>query len=257
MTNPIFFVDPAEVSELTVGEVFELGGTEGHHAATVKRLTPGEAIDLVDGKGLRLRGTVTSVGQGALEVSIEERLVEPVAEPRLVLVQALAKDGRDELAIETATELGVDAIVPWQADRSIVRWKAERAEKALAKWRKTVQAAAKQARRARVPEVLELQDSTALAKLSDSDQAGSGIAASRQLLVLHEEASSGVKELSGLTDAEDLLLIVGPEGGISARELELFASVGAKQLRLGAHVLRSSTAGPVAIALLSERLGRW
>lgn len=249
MTNPIFFVDGVEASALSAGDLYQLGGPEGHHAATVKRLGEGEPVDLVDGNGLRLRSTVQSARQGVLAVRIDERIVEAAATPSITLVQALAKDGRDELAIETATELGVDAIIPWQADRSIVRWKADRVEKSLAKWRKTVQAATKQARRAWLPAVAEPLDSVGLVRHAEVHNA--------QLLVLHEQASAGVSELSGLEAASGLLLIVGPEGGISDRELELFATSGAQQLRLGRHVLRSSTAGPAAISVLSERLARW
>ncbi|NYE94378.1 16S rRNA (uracil1498-N3)-methyltransferase [Psychromicrobium silvestre] len=248
MTNPIFFIDPDEVPEAAeTSQELELGGTEGHHAATVKRISAGELVDLVDGKGLRLGCTVLSATQGVLRVRIDQRVLEAAPKPRLVLVQALAKDGRDELAIETATELGVDAIIPWQADRSIVRWKAERLPKSLAKWQKTVQAAAKQARRAWIPEVLDPVDSSKLAKLGST----------AALVVLHEQASTTTAELAGLDQAEELLLIVGPEGGISERELGLFQEAGGHQLRLGPHVLRSSTAGPAAVALLSVKLGRW
>ncbi|AJT41012.1 16S rRNA (uracil(1498)-N(3))-methyltransferase [Psychromicrobium lacuslunae] len=247
MTNPIFFADANEVSDLSVDDVYELTGTEGHHAATVKRLSQGESVDLVDGRGLRLECIVQSAQQGVLTVRVAARRRELPAIPTITLVQALAKDGRDELAIETATELGVDTIIPWQAERSIVRWKADRAEKSLAKWRKIVQAAAKQARRAWLPEVTGLLDSTALAQLGSS----------AKLLVLHEQASGSLADLPDLAECQQLLIIVGPEGGISPRELELFASAGAVQLRLGQHVLRSSTAGPAAISVLSQHLGRW
>lgn len=252
MTNAVFFAGRDELSGLAPGDTFELGGVEGHHAATVKRFKPGETMDLVDGAGLRLACSVISVSAGSLELSIDGRTEESVPRPRIVLVQALAKDGRDELAIETATELGVDAVIPWQADRSIVRWRAERAEKSVAKWRKTVQAAAKQARRARVPEVLNFLDSAELvdfvAKQPESE-----------LVLLHEEAPPGGLR-TGLEQwraAAQLFLLVGPEGGMSERELTLFESVAPVRLRLGRHVLRSSTAGPAAIAVLNQALDRW
>jgi 16S rRNA (uracil1498-N3)-methyltransferase len=255
VTNPIFFAAAAELELLAEGSEFVLDGAEGRHATTVKRLAPGEQLDLVDGAGLRLSGTVTAASPGELRVRIERVSQEPAPAHRLVLVQALAKGDRDELAIEAATELGIDGVIPWQAERSIVRWKGERAAKSLAKWRATVRTAAKQARRARVPEVSEAVDSATLAAL---------VAAAPLAVLLHEEAphplEAAVERQRGRLEQQpgaEILLIVGPEGGISAREVELLTSAGAQLARLGPHVLRSSTAGPAAVAVLSTPLGRW
>lgn len=251
MSNAVFFASLAELAELRKGDSFVLGGAEGHHAATVKRIKIGESVDLVDGAGTRLECAVTGVEPGSIELAVLVRTEEVPPRPRLVLVQALAKDGRDELAIETATELGVDAVVPWQADRSIVRWRADRMAKSSAKWQKTIHAAAKQARRSRVPQLHEMLDSAALAQFT------SAIPGSR-LIVLHEEADAGLRaKLDQWRDAEVLFLVVGPEGGMSDRELALFDAAGADRWRLGARVLRSSTAGPAAVAVLSEALQRW
>ncbi|MCZ2402688.1 16S rRNA (uracil(1498)-N(3))-methyltransferase [Paenarthrobacter sp. Z7-10] len=275
MTRPIFFAAAAELAALTPGAGFTLTGAEGRHASTVKRLTAGEKLDIVDGCGLRVSGTVTAAAAGELELRVDSICTEPMPAQRLVLVQALAKGDRDLLAIETATELGVDAVLPWQAERSIVRWKGERSAKSLAKWRGAVTAAAKQARRAWIPTVGEAVDSAALARL---------IASAPLAMVLSEEAESPLRSVietwratapqsgagadaadgsdrAGGSDSGgrgcDLLMIVGPEGGISDREMKLFSTAGAKPVRLGPHVLRSSTAGPAAVALLSEQLGRW
>ncbi|MBQ1442806.1 MAG: 16S rRNA (uracil(1498)-N(3))-methyltransferase [Renibacterium sp.] len=251
MTNPVFFADSQDLSGLDAGDVFELGGAEGHHAATVKRIAAGEPVDLVDGSGLRLVCSVVQSGAGMLLLQIDRRIEEPQPAPRLVLVQALAKDGRDELAIETATELGVDAVIPWQADRSIVRWRPERLEKSMAKWQKTIQAAAKQARRARIPELHGLLDSAGLVRHAAAAEA-------TRLVVLHEDAAAGLAtQLADWHEARQLLLVVGPEGGMSDRELALFDAAGADRWRLGQHVLRSSTAGPAALAVLGEALARW
>lgn len=251
MTNPVFFATVAELAGLKAGDAFELGGAEGHHAGTVKRMTAGEPVDVVDGLGLRLVCSVLQRGEGVLLLQVHRRIVETRPSPRLVLVQALAKDGRDEMAIETATELGVDAVIPWQADRSIVRWRPERLEKSMAKWHKTVQAAAKQARRASVPELRGLVDSSGLVSHVASVEAA-------RLVLLHEAGSADVTaRLSDWRSAEQLLLVVGPEGGMSDRELSLFEAAGADRWRLGQHVLRSSTAGPAALAVLGEALERW
>ncbi|WP_019482774.1 16S rRNA (uracil(1498)-N(3))-methyltransferase [Arthrobacter sp. TB 23] len=251
MSNALYFGDPEALAAVLPGASFTLTGAEARHAATVKRLAAGETIDVADGRGRRIVGVVTaSAGQ---EVTLEVRTVidEPAPACRLILVQALAKGDRDELAVEAATELGVDAVIPWQADRSIVRWRADKALKGQRKWESTVWGAAKQSRRATLPEVLPLHDSGSLAAwLAGVDLA----------LILHEDAETGVGALVGPqadTPPTSIAVVVGPEGGISGQELELFVSNGAHPARLGGQVLRSSTAGPAALAVLSQLLGRW
>ena len=263
MSNPVFFTAPGTLDGLVRGSVFILDGPEARHAVTVKRLAVGEAVDIADGAGKRLTGAVAAVAPNELTVTCSELFDEPRPEVRLVLVQALAKGDRDELAAETATELGIDAVVPWQAERSIVRWKAERAAKAHAKWQSVVTAAAKQARRAWIPEVRPAVDGAGL-------QAAVG--AADLAIILHEDAVRPLRQVleawqaanSGDSSAGDgpggdreVLLIVGPEGGISPREVTRLCDAGAATALLGHHVLRSSTAGPAATVLASDILGRW
>jgi 16S rRNA (uracil1498-N3)-methyltransferase len=242
--------------------MFVLDGPEARHAVTVKRLAVGEMVDIADGAGKRLTGSVTAVAPGELSVECAQLSVEPRPDIRLVLVQALAKGDRDELAAETATELGIDAVVPWQAERSIVRWKAERAAKAHAKWQSVVAAAAKQARRAWIPEVRPAVDGAGLQ---------AAVAAADLAVILHEDAVRPLRQVleswhatAGAeppADADatgrEVLLIVGPEGGISPREVTRLCDAGAVTALLGHHVLRSSTAGPAATVLASDILGRW
>ncbi|MBT2512763.1 16S rRNA (uracil(1498)-N(3))-methyltransferase [Arthrobacter sp. ISL-30] len=257
MSNPVFFAPVGALDDLAPGAEFVLEGIEARHAITVKRLAPGEAVDIADGAGKRLTGTVSHANGGSLTVLASELVEEPQPSVRLVLVQALAKGDRDELAIETATELGVDAVIPWQAERSIVRWKGERAAKAHAKWQSVVTAAAKQARRAWIPEVRNAVDSSGLAKAVEV----AGLA-----IILHEAAKTRLRDIlqawDGALAAEaelprEVLLIVGPEGGISPREVTRLCDAGAVTALLGSHVLRSSTAGPAAVVLASDVLGRW
>ncbi|MCC9196480.1 16S rRNA (uracil(1498)-N(3))-methyltransferase [Arthrobacter sp. zg-Y820] len=254
MTNPIFFGDPGAVRAAVPGSVFVLEGPEAHHAVAVKRLAPGEPVDIVDGAGLRLTGTVSAAAPSRLEVSVEAVTEENEAAEKLILVQALAKGGRDEQAIEAATELGVHVVLPWQSERSIVRWRADKAAKGQAKWQGIVTAAAKQSRRSAVPLVEEVVESKALAlRLADVDL----------VVVLHEEADGGLAP--AVAEARrragnrplSIAVVVGPEGGISAAEVDLLRSGGAVAVRLGGHVLRSSTAGPAALAVLNSLLGRW
>lgn len=256
MSNPVFYAVPAALTGLVPGSLFTLDGAEGRHATTVKRLVAGEPVDVCDGAGLRLVCAVSSAEKGSLTVVIQKVVHEPPPGITFTLIQALAKGDRDELAIETATELGIDAVLPWQAERSIVRWKLDKAVKGPEKWRQVVSAAAKQARRATVPTVGALVGTAGVCEQ---------IAAAGLALILHEDAIDSVAEVARHWQdcrAADVtpgtvLLIVGPEGGMSAGEVEAFTTAGAKTALLGHHVLRSSTAGPAAVVLLSQQLGRW
>lgn len=280
MSNPVFFTAPGTLDGMAPGDVFVLDGPEARHAVTVKRLGVGETVDIADGAGKRLTGTVAAAAPGELSVECSGLSEEPRPGVRLVLVQALAKGDRDELAAETATELGIDAVVPWQAERSIVRWKAERAAKAHAKWQSVVTAAAKQARRAWIPEVRPAVDGAGLQ---------AAVAAADLAIILHEDAVRPLRQvleawlaaapaegpaagpaaagspLGSPVDSpvdradagREVLLIVGPEGGISPREVTRLCGAGAVTALLGHHVLRSSTAGPAATVLASDILGRW
>ena len=246
MTLPLFLVEPAVVAGATVGSRVLLDGPEGRHAATVRRIGVGEQVMLADGHGLRLTCAVVAAGRADLDLSVVEVALEPEPQPRFVLVQALAKGDRDDQAIEAATEFGVDEVVPWQASRSIVQWRGERAEKAHRKWESTVAAAAKQSRRARVPVVAQLVTTKTLS---------TRIAGATAAYVLHEDAR---ESLAGQTppDTGEVLVVVGPEGGITPEEVATFEAAGAVTVRLGATVLRSSSAGPAALAVLSAA-ARW
>ncbi|MEY9776993.1 16S rRNA (uracil(1498)-N(3))-methyltransferase [Arthrobacter sp. MW3 TE3886] len=262
MSNPVFFTAPGTLDQQVPGSAFVLEGGEARHAVTVKRIAVGETVDIADGAGKRLTGTVTAVAPGELTVECVDLAEEPRPGTRLVLVQALAKGDRDELAAETATELGIDAVIPWQAERSIVRWKAERAAKAHAKWQSVVTAAAKQARRAWIPEVRAAVDGAGLQ---------AAVAAADLAVILHEDAVRPLRlvleswlesaqpgeVMAGDAGSREVLLIVGPEGGISPREVTRLCDAGAVTALLGHHVLRSSTAGPAATVLASDILGRW
>ncbi|WP_346960201.1 16S rRNA (uracil(1498)-N(3))-methyltransferase [uncultured Arthrobacter sp.] len=255
MSNPVFFTPAGSLDQQVPGATFVLEGAEARHAVTVKRLAVGEAVDIADGAGKRITGTVTAAAPQELTVECSEVSTEPRPDVRLVLVQALAKGDRDELAAETATELGIDAVVPWQAERSIVRWKPERAAKAHAKWQSVVAAAAKQARRAWIPEVRPAVDGNGLQ---------AAVAAADLAVILHEDAVRPLRQVLEAWHREaadgvprEVLLIVGPEGGISPREVTRLCDAGAVTALLGHHVLRSSTAGPAATVLASDILGRW
>ncbi len=251
MTNQSFIGDPAAVRSAVVGSQFTLSGSEAHHAATVKRVKVGETLDVVDGGGNRVSGTVTSSSPAAVVLTVDSLSYDPPPSCRFVLVQALAKSDRAELAVEAATELGIDAVLPWQADRSIVRWRGDKAVKGRQKWESLVRAASKQSRRTRTPEVLEPLDSKGLA---------AWLKAAGGAIVLHEGASVSLAEYwagGGAAHTDVIAVVVGPEGGISPQEVELFVSSGAVPVSLGSNVLRASTAGPAAVAVLNHLTGRW
>jgi len=238
MSPPLFLID-----DLPAGDTFDLTGDEGHHAARVQRLGVGEQLLVGDGHGVVLTCVVDTVLTVGLRLRVGGRTLVPQGDPRLVVVQALPKGDRAELAVEALTELGVDEIVPWAASRSITQWHGPRGERALDKWRRTAREAAKQSRRAWVPMVSAL--------MSTEDVAARLRQASA--VVLHESAATPLTAVQ-LPATGELVVVVGPEGGISDAELAAFA---VEPVRLGDAVLRTSTAGAAALAVLSARLGRW
>ena len=226
------------------------------HAVRVRRMGAGEELELIDGTGVRLRGTIQEGTSDSLTLSVTDETEEPQQRPRLVLVQALAKNDRDIQAIEAATEVGVDAVIPWAAQRSIADWPAKKAHKMAAKWANVLTAATLQARRARVPDLGELMRGTAVTQL---------VTPTSRVIVLDETESSGLTEAvndlgEGSTtqgDIDEIVVIVGPEGGITPAEVDALVSAGARTAVLGPTILRASTAGPVALAIVQTLLGRW
>ncbi|MFF2408959.1 16S rRNA (uracil(1498)-N(3))-methyltransferase [Streptomyces sp. NPDC058092] len=247
MTAPVFVVE-----QVPDGPEFVLEGSEGRHAVSVKRLRAGEDVVLTDGHGRWTRGVVRAAeGKDRLVVmDLATVREEPWPTPRITVVQALPKGDRGELAVETMTETGVDAIVPWQASRCITQWKGDRGLKSLAKWRNTAREAGKQSRRVRFPEVADAMTAKQVAAL---------LAAADFAAVLHEDREHDSEPLATvqLPTQGEIVLVVGPEGGVSPDELAVFAGAGARTCRLGASVLRTSTAGTAATALLLGRTGRW
>lgn len=246
MTLPVYLVPTSDLRGRDADDLVRLSGPEGRHAVTVRRTAVGERLVLSDGAGLGVVGEVVAVGAGELTLRVDtiEELSEP--SPRFVLVQALAKGDRDEQAIEAATECGVDEVVPWQAGRSIVSWRGERGEKAWRKWDALLIAATKQSRRLRRP---------VLASTATTAQVTARLGAAAAAYVLHEDAGRPLAGLP-LPAAGDVVLVVGPEGGIGPEELAAFEAVGAQAVRLGSTVLRSSSAGPAALAVLNAA-SRW
>lgn len=239
-----FVVDAATGAE--IGGNVVLTGSEAHHAAAVRRVRAGEQVTLGDGAGAWLTGRCVRVEPTRVEVQVVDREVVPAPSPRITLVQALAKGDRDELAVQAATELGVDEIVPWQASRSVSRWAGPKQAKGRGRWQMIAREAAKQAHRAWIPAVAEMVSTKQLAAR----------AAASRLVVLEPTATRRLSSLE-LGGDRDVVLVVGPEGGVAPDELALFDEAGATIAALGDTVLRTSTAGPAALAVVSTLLGRW
>ncbi|GAA2640587.1 16S rRNA (uracil(1498)-N(3))-methyltransferase [Paractinoplanes durhamensis] len=244
MSAPLFLVDG-----LPAGSSYTLDGPEGHHAATVQRLRAGEVLILADGRGGSATAEVTAVGRGSVDVTITGRDLVPAPDPRLVVVQGIAKGDRGELAVQAMTEIGVDEILPWAASRSVAQWRGDRGFKARDRWAATGREAAKQARRSWLPLVGGDPDCS-------TKQVSARLGAAAAAFVLHEEATTRLATAE-LPAAGEIVLVVGPEGGISDAERVAFEEAGATAVRLGREVLRTSTAGVAALAVLSARLDRW
>ena len=235
----------------SVGDVVSLHGEEQKHAVTVNRLRVGEETAIGDGRGLVVRGPVIAVSSSVLSIAVTSVHTEPAPQHRIWLVQALAKGDRDELAVQAATELGVTGVLPWAAERSVSRWVGPKVGKGLDRWRTIVREATKQSIQAWVPEVGSLQTTKELVAL----------ASERRMLVLDPTAELSIGGLDLGThpsgDSLDLVLVVGPEGGISDEELRALSAAGAERVKLGKGILRTSTAGPAALASINVVLGIW
>lgn len=244
MSPPVFY---APAANLVAGGRVVLDGAEGHHAATVRRLRVAEHVLLTDGAGTAADCLVDQVGRDQLTLTVGSVRLTPAAVPRLVVVQALPKGDRGETAVETLTEVGVDVIVPWAATRCVTQWRDARAAKALQRWRAVAREAAKQSRRTRWPEVTELSDTGAVC---------ARLAAASLAVVLDEGADRPLAR-AAVPAAGDVVVVVGPEGGLDDAELAAFCAAGAAPYRLGDSVLRTSTAGTVAAAVLLAGTARW
>jgi 16S rRNA (uracil1498-N3)-methyltransferase len=240
---PVFFADRADIQR----DVIQLSGAEGRHAAAVRRLRPGERADVGDGAGLIAECVVTASSGGGLELAVQARHDVPRPDPSITVVQAIPKGDRGELAVAEMTEVGVDRIMPWAAARCVPVWRAERGARSLARWRMTAREAAKQSRRAWIPEVSEPVSVAGVAQV---------IAEAACAVVLEPSAARSLGQLSP-PESGDLVVIVGPEGGITDEENSAFRAAGARSRSLGPTVLRTSTAGTVAAAVLLSRSARW
>ncbi|MEV0672107.1 16S rRNA (uracil(1498)-N(3))-methyltransferase [Mycobacterium sp. NPDC050441] len=247
MSSALFYVDALPGA----GELAVVDGDEGFHASNVRRIRVGEKIDLSDGAGTLAHCIVEDTAKGRLSARVTERATIPAPRPTVTVVQALPKSDRSELAVELATEAGADGFVAWQATRCVARWEGPKVEKGLRRWEAVVRSAARQSRRPYVPAVEGVVSTGAL-----TQRVTDAVAAGAVVLALHESATEPLAELP-LAQVDSLMLIVGPEGGIADEEIAAFAAAGAKAVRLGPTVLRTSTAAAVALGAIGALTARW
>ena len=245
MSLPVHWVPSLDGAR--VGSTIEVTGDEAHHAVTVRRLRVGEAVALTDGLGRTAVGTVSSTGKRELSVRVASLADTPLPEPVVTVVQAIPKGHRGELAVELLTEIGVARVVPWAASRSVSVWKGERAHRSVERWRATAREASKQARRPWFAGVDDLATTAGVEEL---------VAGAQLAIVLHEDATAPLATLD-VPAVGSVVVVVGPEGGLSDAEVETFEQAGAHAVRLGTEVLRTSTAGVAAVAALLSRTPRW
>ncbi|GCD88437.1 16S rRNA (uracil(1498)-N(3))-methyltransferase [Nocardioides sp. LS1] len=245
MSLPVHLVP--SLAGVAAGSSVEVTGDEAHHAVAVRRLRVGEQVVLTDGLGVSVTGSVSSTGKRVFSVEVSSVSASAPPSPSLVVVQAIPKGDRGELAVEMLTEIGVAEIVPWAASRSVAVWKGERAVKSLARWRSTAREAAKQSRRSWFPEVTEMASTASVASL---------IGSADLAVALHEEASVPLSSVA-VPASGRIVVVVGPEGGVSPEEISAFVAAGASSVRLGSEVLRTSTAGVAAVSALLSRSPRW
>ncbi|BBZ13265.1 16S rRNA (uracil(1498)-N(3))-methyltransferase [Mycobacterium branderi] len=240
----LFYVDALPET----GGLAVVGGDEGFHAATVRRIRPGEQLMLGDGAGGLASCVAEQAGRDGLTARVVDRWSVAPAQPPVMVVQALPKSDRSELAIELATEAGADAFVAWQAARCVARWDGERLDKGLRRWRAVVRSAARQSRRAHIPPVDGLLST---AELVERVRSGGSV-----VLALHESATERLTDID-VAQANSLTLVVGPEGGIAPDEIGALTDAGAVAVRLVPTVLRTSTAAAVALGALGVLTRRW
>lgn len=243
----VYLAPAALLADVQSGSALVFEGAEARHAVTVMRRQPGDVVELVDGNGRRVRATIdTCQPPSAMQLHVDNVIDEPAPTPRVVVVQALPKGEHGELAVDLMTQAGADEIVPWAAQHSVAVWRGDKADKGVAKWRDAAVRAAKQCRRSRIPQIAPMASTAQVLDL---------VAAADRAVVLHEAATLGVVT-AALPSEGNLLVIVGPEGGISEAERQAFTAAGAVEVLLGPEVLRSSFAGAAALVALGAR-GRW
>ena len=228
-----------------VGSSYEFDSDDAQHAIRVLRMSAGEIFMLSDGRGKWSKVKIFAVKKKSLEVEVIETGIQDPLDISFTVVQALPKGDRLKESIEMLTESGVDTIIPWSAQRSIGK-----ADKGVEKLHTTAREASKQSRRLFIPTVTEVASTSAVVEL---------IVQHDLVLVFHESATNKVSEIvtRKYFESKSVMIIIGPEGGITNEELELFNSAGAKVALMGRPILRSAHAGLAAMSAVNALIKVW
>lgn len=234
----LFFVAPEEL----VNDTIELTGAQAHHAISVLRVQKDEILRIADGQGNWVEGPITNLRKDALVIDVRRRGADINPKVEIAVAQALLKGDNQKSAIDQLVQAGVSRIIPWHAQRSVGT--VDKSEK----WLESIVSAARQSRRSQLP---ELEPVTDLKSLIES--------CSRYDLViaLHEGATKKLSDLLPLSHLRKVLLIVGPEGGMSNEEIELIKGADLEPVQMGETVIRADLAGALALAALNALTGTW
>lgn len=233
----LFFVEDLPT---TVGGSYEFANDDANHAIRVLRMQAGDEFMLSDGNGSWSQVVATEVKKKSMQVRVMDSGFQAPLATTITVIQALPKGDRAKEAIELLTEAGVDRIVPWASARSI--------GKGSEKFAITAREASKQSRRFRIPEVTEVATTAQICeaiKLSDL------------AIAFHESATSKLSDQVSSHNVEHLLIIIGPEGGLTDEEIAAFTEAGAKVALMGRPILRSAHAGIAAVSAVSALLKVW
>ena len=235
-----FFV--AEGTDFSANQI-EVDGDEAHHGVNVLRLKTSEEVKISDGVGNWGVGTVSQVNKKSFTVEILDRGFEPTSKQRVVVVQAILKNDANKEAVDFLTQVGADEIIPWQSQHSIGKFD----DKSLSKWQSAARESSRQSRRVRIP---------VISNAYSTENLISKIKGLQNIFVLHESAENRLSQIE-INQEADVILIVGPEGGLSEIEVNTFVDAGAKIVRLGESVLRAANAGAAAASVVMSRTGKW
>ena len=235
-----FFV--AEGTDFSANQI-EVDGDEAHHGVNVLRLKTSEEVKISDGVGNWGVGTVSQVNKKSFTVEILDRGFEPASKQRVVVVQAILKNDANKEAVDFLTQVGADEIIPWQSQHSIGKFD----DKSLSKWQSAARESSRQSRRVRIP---------VISNAYSTENLISKIKGLQNIFVLHESADNRLSQIE-INQEADVILIVGPEGGLSEIEVNTFVTAGAKIVRLGESVLRAANAGAAAASVVMSRTGKW
>ena len=262
MHDPWFFTDGPLAASSTGGPraPIVLSGGDAHHLTVVRRARAGDRVCVSDGAGTVVEGRLATLSPSAVEVEplAERQLAKPA--PSVRVFQALAKGAKVDLIVQKLVELGVDEIVIFTSGRSVPQWDARKRAQMAARWATIAREAAKQSRRAWLPQTGGPVPAAEAALMAGSGVRSAARSAGEQdgglLLLADESSATPLRDVLPSALAQPCTVVVGPEGGLTSGERVAFGSAGALPFSLGPQILRTETAALAAAALILHHAGR-